>query len=866
MGEPSTSHLIRTPDQRLRVFVSSTLGELADERAAVRRAIEQLRLTPVMFELGARPHPARSLYRAYLEQSDVFVGIYWERYGWVAPDETISGLEDEYRLSGDLPRLMYLKGPAPGRDERLAELIGRIQADDTTAYKHFSTPDELERLVTEDLAILLSERFMDRSTSVDGPTLEIRSFGVHLPEPATALIGRDEELWELETLLEAPENRLVTLVGPGGIGKTRLAIDLARLSIPLFADGVVMVGLETATDPSEVLPAVARALGASADRATDLSNLIATAIGHRRVLLLLDNCEHVVDVAPELAGLLERCPGLKLLATSRTPLNVRAERDFLVPPLEVPGRSIPDAEETAAVRLFVDRAERTRADFAITDDNRDAVREIARRLEGIPLALELAATRVRLLTPQGLLERLDASLDLLASQAPDMPDRQRTLRATIEWSTSMLRDHERELFERLAVFEGGWTLDAVEAVCGDEIDVLDALSGLVEQSLVSPWSVADAEPRFRMYEVIRTFAREVFETRPDGAQIEARHRNHFAELARGAEPLLRSVDHAIWMNRLEPEWGNIEVAWQRALRDDEVNDAVDLAAGIWIVLWLRGRLGEVLPLLAATEEHRDALERDRRARLDFVAGAASYTTGDYERAATYFDQFDDLDDLDDPGLQGAVWLYRGFLAADRWDARAVRRYLDRCEAVLRDSDEMWVRGYCMSVRGSLAHWEGNCELACRYHGEALEIARSSGNDALAMQSLIFQALACVANNHLDDASAYLRESAELIELYPFYEATAYAFDAAAGIAVRFGDPSRAACALGAAELVREVGMAAVWPLLRGLLEETVARVDEALDEAEVTRLREVGRRMAPHEAARLVVEITSRSPEGLPQR
>jgi tetratricopeptide (TPR) repeat protein len=366
--------------------------------------------------------------------------------------------------------------------------------------------------------------------------------------------------------------------------------------------------------------------------------------------------------------------------------------------------------------------------------------------------------------------------------------------------------------------------------------------------------------------MIRAFARELFDARPERIEIEARHRAHFAELAREGEPRLRSLSHATWMNRLEPEWDNFEVAWERALRDDAMGDAVDLAACIWIVLWLRGRLAELMPLLRTTEERYDELEPHRRARLAFVAGAAWYTTGDYERAAEYFTHFDGLlSEIDDPALEGAVLLYRAFLAADEWDAPTVRRYLDECETVLRGCGETWVLGYCMSVRGSLAHWEGQAELACRYHGEALDLARTSGNDALAMQSLIFQALARLATGDLDEACTYLREAANLIEQFPFYEATAYGFDAAAGIAVRFGDLDLAACALGVADLVREVGMAAVWPLLRGLLDETASQVDESLGAVEATRLREVGRRMAPHEAARLVREITSRSPEGQPQ-
>src|SRR5688572_27181595 len=214
---------IRTPDQRLRVFVSSTLAELADERAAVSRAISALRLTPVLFELGARPHPPRELYRAYLAQSDIFIGLYWQRYGWVGPGMDISGLEDEFRLSGSLPRLVYLKTPAPEMEPGLAAMIAQLQADATTSYRTFKTTRELGRLVREDLATLLSERFA-ASTSRPAPASAAARAERSLPVTTTALMGREDDVAAVVELLQSPAVRLVTLSGPGGIGKTRLSI------------------------------------------------------------------------------------------------------------------------------------------------------------------------------------------------------------------------------------------------------------------------------------------------------------------------------------------------------------------------------------------------------------------------------------------------------------------------------------------------------------------------------------------------------------------------------------------------------------------------------------------------------------------
>jgi hypothetical protein len=261
---------IRTPDQRLRVFVSSTLSELAPEREAVRRAVERPHLTPVLFELGTRPHPPRELYRAYLEQSDVFLGIYWERHGWVAPGERVSGLEDEYRLAGRRPRLLYLEEPAPDRKDRLSALLADLEAADLASYKRFSTPEQLEALVVDDLAVLLLERFGGAVAGPggDGPVSSA------VPVPITETVGRDAEVVEVTGALESGR-RLVTLLGPGGVGKTRLALEVARGVEPAFPDGVHFVPLSAVSDGVRALHAIADRLEARVESATPVDALAA---------------------------------------------------------------------------------------------------------------------------------------------------------------------------------------------------------------------------------------------------------------------------------------------------------------------------------------------------------------------------------------------------------------------------------------------------------------------------------------------------------------------------------------------------------------------------------------------------------------
>ncbi|MEV0721087.1 DUF4062 domain-containing protein, partial [Asanoa sp. NPDC050611] len=448
----TTLSRILTPDQRARVFVSSTLDELAAERAAVRDAIANLRLVPVMFEHGARPHPPRAVYRAYLEQSQIFVGVYGESYGWIAPDEQISGLADELALAAPLPRLIYVKEPAPGRDPRLARMLAGVRPAGTA----FRTVDELHDRVQQDLAALLSERF---TRSPEAPPTAVA--GGRLPAFRTALIGRDGDLAALAGLLTDPDVRLVTLTGTGGIGKTRLAVAAAERLANQFPDGTPFVDLSAVTS-GELLPeTLARGLGARPGAGvarTDVASWLRT----KHLLLVVDNFEHLTDAAPVIGEILRAAPGVTALVTSRAPLHLAAERLYEVPPLSVPPESTDPAAlaaGSAAVRLFADAARTAVPDFALTAANAGAVAEIVRRLDGLPLAIVLAAAKVRVLSPAAIVSHLTDRLALLTGGPRDLPDRQRTLRDTIAWSYRLLGPAEQALFDRLGVFAGGFDLE-----------------------------------------------------------------------------------------------------------------------------------------------------------------------------------------------------------------------------------------------------------------------------------------------------------------------------------------------------------------------------------------------------------------------
>jgi predicted ATPase len=838
------------------VFVSSTLSELADERRAVSRAISALRLTPVMFEVGARPHPPQDLYRAYLAQSDVFVGLYWQQYGWVGPGMEISGLEDEFQLSRALPRLLYVKAPAPDREPRLAELLAGIEAEGSESYRHFSSPAELGRLVRDDLAMLLSERFAAARPAAAAAALPGPPGPRPLPVDATSLVGREEAIEEVAGLVGLPGVRLVTLTGLGGIGKTRLAVAVGERLAERFGAGTAFVPLAAVTDPGLVLASVARAVGAELAGAGSPLEALVEYFGDDRWLLILDNLEQVVDAARDLDALLARCPGVVILATSRTALGLRAEREYPVPPLPLPAdpATVPVAElaVSPAVALFVDRARAVRPGFTLTAGNAAAVAEICRRLEGLPLAIELAAARTRLLDPDALLGRLARSLDALGTGAVDLPERQRTLRATVEWSVGLLEDAERSLLETAAVFVDGWTIDAAAQVAGlDEDRALDLTEALARHSLIYLDPAGDG-PRPRMLETIRAFVAERLAARPDAAEVERRHAGYYRALAGQAERPLRSADHGEWLERLEAEEGNLAAAVRWHLGHD-TGPLPHLFRVLWLFWFLRDHLGEARSWAGQLLPTAGSFDLQARVELAWTAAATAAEVGDDEAALAARELLAPLlDGIGDPYLRAVSQLVMAWTSGIAGDFDgALQEALVSLEQ-LRGQDEPFWTALAVYTAGLVEVTIGRYDEALRHLTEMRDLAERLDNPWLAAVSRVYLGMLAVAQGRPEEARGLMDEGLELSLAAHSTRSVTLCLTSFARLVFVDGDPGQAAMLAGAAEgLRRRVGLRA-WPLLRREEAELVAQARQALGADGFDQLYAAGSRLSQQEAVAAV--------------
>ena len=654
----------------------------------------------------------------------------------------------------------------------------------------------------------------------------------NLPTQLTSFVGRHDELEEALRLLRG--SRLLTLTGPGGIGKTRLSLQIAAAAADDFPDGVWFVPLEPVRERELVAPTIARTIGVTDKANRPVVDGIAEALGDGQVLFVLDNFEQVIDAASVLPEMLARSPGLRILVSSRTALRVYGEQEFAVPGLLAPPdparlpelerlnlpaelRTVTAAtlEEFESAQLFVARARSVRPAFELTDANAPAIGRITARLHGMPLAIELAAARVKLLSPEQIVARLEDHLALLTSGSRDLPERQQTLRGAIAWSYDLLEPGTRRLLNRLAVFVGGCELDAADRVCGPAsevgIDVLDGVAMLVDQSLLRVEDGAD-EQRYVMFDAIREYAAEMLTSSGECDDIEERHSQAYLDLAEEAAPQLAGVDQRRWLDRLEREHDNLRATLMWAANRPDPELAVRVAFALWRFWQQRGYLNEARVRLDDLRSRGWDLPPVLRARLAEARGGVAYWQADQGTAEACYaealelwreigDRREIANALYNRAYADAAWIMGGRIDGD---ASASREMLEEALQIYRDLGDAAGEGNILWAIGSFHFFANEMSEAEATYREALALHRTGGNQTMEAWSQHMLALSLISQQRPAEAKAAASEA-----LARFHEAGDVAgitlvLDDLSGVALFHNDLPRAGRMWGAARHLQEI--------------------------------------------------------------
>jgi predicted ATPase/DNA-binding CsgD family transcriptional regulator len=686
----------------------------------------------------------------------------------------------------------------------------------------------------------------------------------NLPLELSSFVGREREMSEVKELLA--DHRLLTLTGPGGCGKTRLALAVARNMVGGFEDGAWMVELASLADPALVTQTVASTLGVSEQLDRPLAEALVDHLEPKKLLLILDNCEHLVEACARLADILLRsCPQLRILATSREPLGMAGETAWRVPSLSLPDPDQPPSAQQLtqyeAIRLFVDRAMSALLSFNLTDRNAPSVAQICWRLDGIPLAIELAAARVAVLSPRQIAARLDDRLHLLTAGNRTALPRQQTLRGTLDWSYELLSEPERTLLNRLSVFAGGWTLEAAEEVCaGDGIEgyeVADLLARLVAKSLVAA-EEREGERRYRMLETVRQYAREKLLESGEADHVRSCHLAYFLSLAERAEPELEGQHQGAWFDVLEEERDNLQAAleWSRT-NEADAEEGLRLGSALWRFWQLRGhgRAGreqlEKLLTLAGSEVPA-AVRVKAQNRLGYLA----LLQGDDGAAQSYVeDSLAEARELGDEEQIVQALANLGELAEWRADYPRARSLLEESLALARElGDRPWWLCWVLARLADVARAEGDWERAVALCEDSRALARELQDRHGIARSLL--GLARIAGTQGDHERA-LRLQKEALSLFrDLRDRTCMArcFEDLAWLASEQGRGERAARLFGAAEALREATGTVLVPYQRTEHDRRVAAVRASLDEAAFRTAWATGRPMPLEQAIEYALE------------
>ncbi|HEU0003519.1 MAG TPA: protein kinase [Ktedonobacteraceae bacterium] len=700
-----------------------------------------VRSRPDQDTAGTVPYMAPEQLQAHaLPASDQYaLGIV--TYEWLCGERPFNGTLPEIAVKHSLV-------PPPSLRERVTTVSPAIEQVILKALAK-NPAQRFERI--QDFAQALEEASKAGSPEYTHPLKATGTYFSNLPAQLTSLIGREQELIAACNLLQRSDVRLVTITGTGGIGKTRLSLEVGAELLHAFSEGVYFVPLASINDPALVIPTIAHTLGLQhrytgrQQPPTEHMNYLKTSLREKRCLLLLDNFEQVVSAAPEIAELLSTCPPLKILVTSRSALHIQGEHEFPLPPLALPGSASPlpvhELTQYAAIALFLQRAMAIKPDFDVTTANVQTIAMICRRLDGLPLAIELAAARVKLLPPQALLQRLIHPLNILTSGRQNAPERHQTLRNTIGWSYHLLNAVEQQIFRRIAVFVGSCSLEAIESLYSTYPDraalVLDGVSSLIDKSLLRQIEQGD-EPRLVMLETIREYALEMLEANGEERMIHYAHAVYYLALAEESERELVGPRQAIWLERLEREHDNLRAALDWSLQhDDDYNEtqrsmeiALRLTGALRRFWQMHGHLqeGQIFTERALSASEGIVVSVQARARALIAAGTLASTQNDYDRTEAYCQEslllFRELGD------QQGIALSLFLLSVVPWmkgDKVAARSRAEEALAVFREMGDRERIAWSLANVGLLDMQEEKYASARAHFEEGLAVHRKSGD-------------------------------------------------------------------------------------------------------------------------------------------
>lgn len=667
------------------------------------------------------------------------------------------------------------------------------------------------------------------------------------------LIGRETEIAQIIDLLSRDDVKLLTLTGVGGAGKTTLARAVAEKWSGEYGSEAIFVELAAANRQEVVLSAIASALGIKEGSGESILNRIGEYLQNRPTLVVLDNFEQVVSAAPTISELIGHARELKVLVTSRILLRLRAETEFAVPPLTVSGGGNGDPIRSDAVNLFIDRASSARPGLELTDENLSCITEICARLDGLPLAIELAAARTKLMTPDAMLSRLQKKLDLLIGGARDAPVRQQTMRGTIAWSFDLLDGDEKRLFARLAVFSGGFDLEAAEAVCsGNDFSILNGVDSLVEQNLLGTRTMEDGGVRFRMLEVVREFADEMLAETGEKIAMAGRHAEYYLTLGEAAEPRLQAARSPEWLNRLEADHDNLRTTLQWSLENDP-SIGQRLSGAIWRFWWLHGHIREGCEQLDAFLAQSGA-DGPIRAKMLSGAGALNRLSGNLELSRMYAEEGAELARATDDHKNGALSLHQlGFLAIDDSHFDDAERFFNEGLQLAESLGDKQVLGLLHNGLGELSRMKGNLEIAAEFYAKALQFNRDAGDRVRQTTCLINLGATALLQDDLDAAGNYYLDGLEISSKSSDMNGTIYCLEGVAGTHWAGRDPRIAVRLYGAADEMRKINSLFLEAADRLPYERSVSRVRDSLEPDEFEELFAEGRRMKLTDAAALAL-------------